>query len=193
MTSIATAKPPSSTSATRHQDPYILAVLIALAQSRQRHHAQSDPPSTTQNFQVCVVVSDAKQKSHLILYTAEMPVVFLDRLTTPHKRPAAAWYLVIRSVDIPFEPYLSFPERLTHVVTAPRPNCCWDTHPSDKDTRESKRRKIAQGTGHDDSAWAWLNGRTAATIMQEEHMMMQILFREAGSIAMAVGRRAERA
>ncbi|KAK1573494.1 uncharacterized protein LY79DRAFT_411075 [Colletotrichum navitas] len=126
------------------QDPYILAMLIALAQSQQRQYARARLLSTTQSFQVClspllsrssiahgltptlatqvhVIVSDTKVKSHLVLYTADVPSVFLDRLTSPHKRPHAAHHLAIRSIDIPFQPYSSFLERLTQTVVPPSP------------------------------------------------------------------------
>ncbi|KAK2006253.1 hypothetical protein LZ32DRAFT_623080 [Colletotrichum eremochloae] len=125
------------------EDPYILAVLIAIAQSQQRRYAQARLLPATQSFQVYVVVTDAKEKSHLVVYTADVPVVFLDRLATPHERPRDACHLVVRSVDIPFEPYSSFPERLTHVVTPPSKKRSQDTDPCNADTRDSKRRKMA--------------------------------------------------
>ncbi|KAK1991694.1 hypothetical protein LX36DRAFT_753436 [Colletotrichum falcatum] len=136
------------------QDPYILAMLIALAQSQRR---QAPLTSATQSFQVYVVVTDAKEKSHLVVYTADVPVAFLDRLTTPHKRPRAACHLTVRSFDIPFEPYPSFPQRLAQAVRPPSPKCpdllgkeIRDTerrkraHIVDEDTRDSKRGKMAQ-------------------------------------------------
>ncbi|KAK1958582.1 hypothetical protein LY78DRAFT_674311 [Colletotrichum sublineola] len=125
------------------EDPYILAVLIAIAQSQQRRYAQARLLPATQSFQVYVVVTDAKEKSYLVVYTADVPVVFLDRLATPHKRPRDACHLVVCLVDIPFEPYSSFPERLTHVVTPLSKKRSQDTDPCNADIRDSKRRKMA--------------------------------------------------
>ncbi|KAK1962587.1 hypothetical protein LY78DRAFT_661087 [Colletotrichum sublineola] len=98
----------------RHE-PYIAALLIATAQSQQRHLARvSHVPD---KFPVHVLLGDVKDKSYMTLYSADIPRVALERLSNLRKAPGLADpEIAIRLSDIPFQPYASFQERLVQAV-----------------------------------------------------------------------------
>ncbi|WYZ36456.1 hypothetical protein EsH8_XV_000009 [Colletotrichum jinshuiense] len=98
------------------RDPYIVALLIALAQSQRRQCARADVPSAPESFRVRVLLSDTKNNSHITLYTADVPAAALDRFSSPHEAPRTASGILVRSVHIPFQPYSSFHERLTRAM-----------------------------------------------------------------------------
>ncbi|KDN66743.1 hypothetical protein CSUB01_11616 [Colletotrichum sublineola] len=122
----------------RHE-PYIAALLIATAQSQQRHLARvshvpdkfpvrcpSGPINPLSSLlllthdpvdQVHVLLGDVKDKSYMTLYSADIPRVALERLSNLRKAPGLADpEIAIRLSDIPFQPYASFQERLVQAV-----------------------------------------------------------------------------
>ncbi|KAK2023921.1 hypothetical protein LX32DRAFT_731786 [Colletotrichum zoysiae] len=118
------------------RDPYVVALLIALAQSQRRNLQRAciragkgtHGPAAT-SFQVHIFLGDALIKPYLLVYTAEIPVAALDRLADFRWTPQNPTDFVVHTTEVPFEPYQTFPERLlqatfpgaAHVSPAPPP------------------------------------------------------------------------
>ncbi|KZL66310.1 transposase [Colletotrichum tofieldiae] len=99
------------------RDPYIVALLIALAQSqRHRYHESLEARPAPESFKVHALVGDSEDRHHLVVYTAHVPAAALDRFADPHTTPPASARLAIQTTSLPFQPFASFPERLARTI-----------------------------------------------------------------------------
>ncbi|KAK1962469.1 hypothetical protein LY78DRAFT_684030 [Colletotrichum sublineola] len=105
------------------RDPYLVALLIALAQSQRRNlqRARKGTRKGTRgpaaiNFQVHIFLGDALDKTRLLVYTAEIPVVALNRLADSQWTPQNPTGFVVHTTEVPFEPYLTFLKRLVQAT-----------------------------------------------------------------------------
>ncbi|KAL0764330.1 hypothetical protein CaCOL14_013172 [Colletotrichum acutatum] len=105
--SIYTARLAALTPAQGAHDPYIAAIIIAAAQQHQQRSACNGMAST----QVHVILSDVHDTSQLLLYTANVPSSFLDKLTHTRRRPLPSATCQVYTRAIPYQPFESFQQR----------------------------------------------------------------------------------
>ncbi|KAF9869209.1 putative transposase [Colletotrichum karsti] len=118
-----------------HEDPYIAALLIALAQSNRRALARVRPQSSPESYRVHVLRTDPTTELYLTLYAADIPATLLRKLSDFNESSGMRSEFSISSKRIPFEPYSSFQERLHNSITP----------------RTSKRRRAAEDVDPRDS------------------------------------------
>ena len=137
------------------KDPFLVAVVIALAQKERRHAPQSEPhsssftvshflfrllpvpsrPTTVRKFksltsyvvvyQVRLLFTGEGRPKSLNLYVAHVRACFLDKLDFPSKEPRVNSGLDIHHWHIPAEPFQTLPQRLCRTLTL---YCCGETH-----------------------------------------------------------------
>ncbi|KAF6827077.1 hypothetical protein CMUS01_09166 [Colletotrichum musicola] len=95
------------------RDPYIVAVLIAMAQGQARRGFAS---LGTESFRVNLLLNDLDNKSHLHVFTAVIEKVLLERLANPKSAPPHAVQTKIHTYAVPYEPLESFQQRLLEVI-----------------------------------------------------------------------------
>ncbi|GJC88675.1 hypothetical protein ColLi_11513 [Colletotrichum liriopes] len=117
------------------RDPYIAAVLIAMAQEQQ---VQQRPlaPSASQVFCVHVLVGNADDNSHIRVHTAGVTGTFLDKLADPLSPLAPTACFQIYTSALQYEPFPTFQERVVRVMFP-----C------------GQKRKIGMGDGAGDEVW----------------------------------------
>ncbi|KAF4509949.1 hypothetical protein G6O67_001881 [Ophiocordyceps sinensis] len=93
------------------RDPYIAAVLIALAQKQRRLAGTDSNGSRRLKFLPKVLVSSLDRKCAHI-YSAEVSSHFLDWLAYPAIAPSTPASMVIRITAVPYEPHISLRHRL---------------------------------------------------------------------------------
>ncbi|GJC88581.1 hypothetical protein ColLi_11419 [Colletotrichum liriopes] len=100
------------------RDPYVTALLIAIAQEKRRamRRRARSPPLNGQSFRVHVLLSDAANKSHIFVYTADIAESFLNKLDHPRVRPRDAPSVPVQTYTIPYEPYASLQQRLIYAM-----------------------------------------------------------------------------
>ncbi|KEZ44957.1 hypothetical protein SAPIO_CDS2333 [Scedosporium apiospermum] len=103
----------------RHHDPYLVAVLIAMAQeqrSRQRLHkgkkSRKKAYDPNYRFTVHLLMAESNNYDNVNLYTAHPTVAFLERFDFPTQAPPVPTDLDILHRRIPHEPHESFLQRL---------------------------------------------------------------------------------
>ncbi|KAI8171961.1 hypothetical protein K4K54_001886 [Colletotrichum sp. SAR 10_86] len=94
----------------RAHDSYVTAILIAMAQ----HQCRSAPGKSI--YRVHVLLSDVDNKSRMIIYTAEIPNSFLDKLAHPRRRPPPSAAFQVQARTIEYEPYATFQQRLSQAL-----------------------------------------------------------------------------
>ena len=115
------------------RDPYILALLISIAQGqrivlgqkegqsdrlsfRVRFHLTAKSQASSNVTQSHVIFTDWKDKDQVHLFTADFPSVFLDRLDDPQHVPPSPISVSIRHTTVPFEPYKTLYTRLIELI-----------------------------------------------------------------------------
>ncbi|KAK5998274.1 hypothetical protein PT974_00648 [Cladobotryum mycophilum] len=94
-------------------DPYICALLIAMAQQRRiwlRRSRREEAASMTQFSSQ--VLCTSKDKEHMHLYTADIPSVLLDMFDFPAVSPSERPSVSIQITTIPYKPGTSLRNRL---------------------------------------------------------------------------------
>ncbi|KAI8254511.1 putative transposase [Colletotrichum sp. SAR 10_77] len=122
-----------------HHDPYIAALLIALAQSKRRFLGFVQPRPSPDSYCVHVLRTDPTDESYLTLYSADIPSAMLRKLSHSNKPSRIPSNFSVFSKKIPFKPYSSFQERLLQSIisqTSKRQRT-WE----DVDPRDSKRQR----------------------------------------------------
>ncbi|EAS32414.3 uncharacterized protein CIMG_11119 [Coccidioides immitis RS] len=102
-------------------DPYILALLIAMAQlqrgalRRRNPEKQLDMCST---FACRVLLTDLNDKACTHLFTADISSSFLQKLDLPASRPSASAspFVSIQHTKIPYKPYNTFCDRISSLL-----------------------------------------------------------------------------
>ncbi|ODA78642.1 hypothetical protein RJ55_06024 [Drechmeria coniospora] len=93
------------------QDPYIVAILIAMAQeNRDRAVLRKDANLTSYTSQLLVTSSD---KDSLYLYKACISAIVLDKLEDPTFAPPEPTSIMVKIIAIPYQQYHSLRDRLT--------------------------------------------------------------------------------
>ncbi|KAF6811494.1 hypothetical protein CPLU01_15104 [Colletotrichum plurivorum] len=117
------------------RDPYIAALLMALAQSQRRNLIRAGGlPANPNSFRVHVLVGDATDETRLHVYTANIPAASLDRLADSRWIPRAPISFVVHATEVPFGPYSSFQQRLLQTM-----------FPEDKKRRRDAGTSRAEG------------------------------------------------
>ncbi|KAJ5003316.1 putative transposase [Colletotrichum sp. SAR 10_66] len=122
-----------------HDDPYIAALLIALAQSKRRFLGLVQPRPSPDSYCVHVLRTDPTDESYLTLYSADIPSAMLRKLSYSNKPPRMPSNFSVFSKKIPFKPYSSFQERLLQSInpqTSKRQRTWEDVDPRDKMKRQ---------------------------------------------------------
>ncbi|KZL63866.1 hypothetical protein CI238_12765 [Colletotrichum incanum] len=97
------------------RDPYIAAVLIAMAQEQQMQQ-RSLAPSASHAFCVHVLLGNANDNSHIRVYTAAVTGTFLDKLTDPLSPSDRTACFQIYTIALPYEPFSTFQERVVRIM-----------------------------------------------------------------------------
>ncbi|KAF4968785.1 hypothetical protein FSARC_3914 [Fusarium sarcochroum] len=109
------------------RDPYVLAVLVGLAQSQaEEKHSPKYPFPENHIFKACAAFVDENNTDFMYFYDAQVSVAFLSKFEYPHTlmkpKNAISSELGIRMKKLPFQPYSSFQSRLLAGVQG----CCGD-------------------------------------------------------------------
>lgn len=94
-------------------DPYIFALLIAVAQEKQKHMQEANStPESQINFVSSQVLCSFKSKEYLRLYTAIIPSSLLDMFHDPSWSPPSPFSVSIRIYAVPISPEPTLRARL---------------------------------------------------------------------------------
>ncbi|KAL7812796.1 hypothetical protein V8C26DRAFT_436794 [Trichoderma gracile] len=96
-----------------YHDPYVLALLIALAQGQRA--ARESSRSAEGGFRPQVLMTSYKE-NHVHLFAADISPAFLDRLGFPWLTPQAQESLRIEHVLVPLKPYATFRRRILQLL-----------------------------------------------------------------------------
>ncbi|KAF9873991.1 hypothetical protein CkaCkLH20_08363 [Colletotrichum karsti] len=137
------------------QDPYIAAVLIAIAQAQRKAMRRLSPSPTGDTFQavpvalqVRLLLSDVQDTSVLRIFTADVSDAYLDKLAHPHIRPPPNSSIQIRVTKIPYEPYLSFQQRLLETLF---PRCCKRQREEEDEKKEEEEEEEREAQDEQDT------------------------------------------
>ncbi|KAK3290152.1 uncharacterized protein B0H64DRAFT_427898 [Chaetomium fimeti] len=97
------------------KDPFLVAVLISLAQQKRRRAPK--PESRSPSFKVRLLFPTGKDSKSFNIFMANVQASFLDKLDFPHKEPAVNSGLDIYHRQIPTLPFQTFPRRLRRALT----------------------------------------------------------------------------
>ncbi|KAF7543475.1 hypothetical protein G7Z17_g10714 [Cylindrodendrum hubeiense] len=105
------------------RDPYILAVLLGLAQAQAEAASLSSDDSNNgrREYRVCAIFVDEKNTEHMIFYSANITTAFLAKFEYPEDLQVPQWSplsdpLVIRQIKFPYQPYSSLRQRLVDAI-----------------------------------------------------------------------------
>ncbi|PWY71768.1 hypothetical protein BO94DRAFT_589836 [Aspergillus sclerotioniger CBS 115572] len=102
------------------EDPYIISILIALAQAQRQ---QTDTPkSTSRSFQVTVLATVGILADGVYVYTATTPTEFLDRLDAP-SQPLSSCPVPVKYFRISLTPGRKALRKLHHLICSG--TCTW--------------------------------------------------------------------
>ncbi|KAL2134553.1 hypothetical protein VTI74DRAFT_11525 [Chaetomium olivicolor] len=107
----------------RRKDPYLVALIIALAQEQRRDATKQ--PFPLSSFTVRLLFLGEGIPIPLLLYVAHVQGSFLDMLDYPDREPSVNPGLDIHCWRIPAKPYDTLAQRL---VRALRTDCCGEMH-----------------------------------------------------------------
>ncbi|KAF7551040.1 hypothetical protein G7Z17_g5313 [Cylindrodendrum hubeiense] len=100
------------------QDPFLVSILISLAQLQQHHAGARQPghdaPSSKDLYTAQLLLTHNLHRHAIHLYEAEIPIMFLSKLTDPHHHGMAS--MVIHHKMVPFEPHADFSDRLAALL-----------------------------------------------------------------------------
>ncbi|KAH6630548.1 hypothetical protein B0J18DRAFT_421475 [Chaetomium sp. MPI-SDFR-AT-0129] len=122
------------------KDPFLVALVIALAQNDRRHAAQPLPPDST--FTIRILFTGKGRPKPINLYVAHVQASFLDKLDFPNQEPTVGSGLDIDHWHIPAEPFQTLPQR---VCQALRPDGYGKTHVrnlEESSGKTGKKRKM---------------------------------------------------
>ncbi|KAH7205370.1 uncharacterized protein BKA55DRAFT_547204 [Fusarium redolens] len=90
------------------EDPYLVCILLSLAQL-QRRRRQLPRPKT---FNARLLVTNKSDTTHAHIFQADIPYDVLETLDHPTLDMENIKWPTIRHIQVPFEPYSSFAERI---------------------------------------------------------------------------------
>ncbi|SCO54663.1 uncharacterized protein FFNC_15615 [Fusarium fujikuroi] len=98
------------------EDPYLVCVLLSLAQLQWR------PPLTSETFFVRLLVSNVSDTTHAHVFQADIPSKLLQALAYPSHDMDSLVCPAIQHIRVPFNPYTTFSERVVgQLLTALKP------------------------------------------------------------------------
>ncbi|KAF6786818.1 transposase [Colletotrichum sojae] len=97
-------------------DPYVAAVLIALAQAQLAKAQRASSPPDRPSFRVHALLYHI-DRPELQIHTANVTRAFLDKLASPKSTPPPGTHLTISTTILPFEPLGTFEPRLVQVMS----------------------------------------------------------------------------
>ncbi|KAK5987033.1 hypothetical protein PT974_11149 [Cladobotryum mycophilum] len=134
------------------EDPYIAAVLIAVAQAQQRRSTSNSGPSDSAlldgqlNYKSILIVTRVTDQEAIHLYSAKISSNFLKRFDKPSFDPAVPTGLMIEHWTLPFQPFETLQQRLRVEMTLHCPGRGIDQIPASIQTRLAIRKTFASGT-----------------------------------------------
>ncbi|KAK3900745.1 hypothetical protein C8A05DRAFT_35595 [Staphylotrichum tortipilum] len=96
------------------QDPFLVALVIALAQRDRRRAAQPLPPDSS--FAVRILCTGEGHPKPINIYVAHVRSSFLNKLDFPDLEPAAGSGLDITHWRVPTEPFQTLPHRVCRAL-----------------------------------------------------------------------------
>ncbi|KAH8650720.1 hypothetical protein BGZ61DRAFT_524626 [Ilyonectria robusta] len=100
------------------QDPFLVSILISLAQSQQHHVGTSqlghDALSSEDSYTAQLLLTHNLDRHAIHLYESEIPTMFLSKLTDPHHHGMAS--MAVHHKIVPFEPHNDLSERLAALL-----------------------------------------------------------------------------
>ncbi|KAF9770110.1 hypothetical protein IL306_012388 [Fusarium sp. DS 682] len=96
------------------EDPYLVCVLLSLAQLQWR----SKRRSTLEAYPVRLLVTNVSDATHAHVFRADIPSKFLHALDHPTHDMAGLVWPAIQHVQVPFEPHATFSERIAAQLLA---------------------------------------------------------------------------
>ncbi|KAJ5115542.1 hypothetical protein N7526_011423 [Penicillium atrosanguineum] len=90
------------------EDPYLICLLLALAQSQERKSGFSSQIV----FTSCILVTNVLDREHLLFYEADVTTEVLDGLKNPRDSARPIQWPRVRRKAIPYQPYNTFSSRL---------------------------------------------------------------------------------
>ncbi|KAF4456623.1 hypothetical protein F53441_1281 [Fusarium austroafricanum] len=90
------------------EDPYLICVLLSLAQLQWRASLSRQPISIL----VRLLVTNMMDTTHAHVYEADFPSNVLQSLMTPTIYMGNITWPTIKHIEVPFKPYLSFSQRI---------------------------------------------------------------------------------
>ncbi|KAL6809500.1 hypothetical protein GGI42DRAFT_340613 [Trichoderma sp. SZMC 28013] len=98
-------------------DPYIFALLIAVAQEKRKHLQEANfTPEPQTNFVSSQVLCSFKSKEHLRLYTANIPSSLLEMFNDPSWSPPSPFSVSIQIYVVPISPEHTLRARLLRLL-----------------------------------------------------------------------------
>ncbi|KAH7309112.1 hypothetical protein B0I35DRAFT_441465 [Stachybotrys elegans] len=129
-------------------EPYVVAIMIAIAQEQQRATLKQQGPQLSDKSTFSAkLLSSSEDKDYLHLYTADFPSSFLDKLKYPSiPPPCPTPPISIQILAIPFKPYKSLRDRILALLLPSRYGEQNGGHDVEKNKVPSEsRRLIDQG------------------------------------------------
>ncbi|KAH6615989.1 hypothetical protein B0J18DRAFT_293911 [Chaetomium sp. MPI-SDFR-AT-0129] len=128
------------------RDPFLVALLIAMAQKQRRETPKRKPRSL--DFEVCLLFPGSWRPMTLDIFRARIPASFLDMLDDPSKQPATAepGFDIYHS-KIPDDPLRTLPDRLPQALGFEVPSETDDGGRAEKapQAKERKRNRSPKG------------------------------------------------
>ncbi|QPC73206.1 hypothetical protein HYE68_003958 [Fusarium pseudograminearum] len=90
------------------RDPYLVCVMLSLAQ----HRRDDLDPSQSMNYQVRLLVSKKGDTTHAHVFDGEFSTSVLKQLDNPSRRKKATWPTIFHT-KVPYQPYDTFANRIT--------------------------------------------------------------------------------
>ncbi|RAK81324.1 uncharacterized protein BO72DRAFT_524295 [Aspergillus fijiensis CBS 313.89] len=97
------------------EDPYFMCPLLALAQFEEQRRDESSPATFTSRL----LVTEVADKEKIVLYEADIATELLDGLKNPKEADRPMNWPIVRRKKIPYQPYNTFPERITAELQTP--------------------------------------------------------------------------
>ncbi|KAL6898347.1 hypothetical protein GGI43DRAFT_385223 [Trichoderma evansii] len=99
----------------RLHDPYIVALLLAMAREQRKFWGEL---RYSKNIVAQVLMTDCEDES-VHLYAACIPDSFLDKFDSPSVKPTEQKLLLVRHMKVPLAPYETFRRRLYPILLRP--------------------------------------------------------------------------
>ncbi|KAF4455330.1 hypothetical protein F53441_2345 [Fusarium austroafricanum] len=122
------------------EDPYLVCVLLSLAQLQWRRRWW-----TPEAFFVRLLVSNVSDTTHAHVFQADIPSKFLQALDYPTQDMDSLVWPAIQHIQVPFEPYATFSERVVgQLLTCLEPRALTEMPQGEKRKRDGLEESMRQ-------------------------------------------------